>query len=89
MPIRAESSEEVPEEGAEIPQALFDENKVFNRTLLTNALYKIKNLAGATGTITMNENGDPTKDIIIKAFNGEEFITVYTAFSGDTEESGE
>ncbi len=58
---------------------IFDENKVFSRELLTKALYKIRNLKGATGTISMNENGDPTKDTLIKAYNGEEFITVYTA----------
>ncbi|MBO4818753.1 MAG: ABC transporter substrate-binding protein [Firmicutes bacterium] len=89
-PVKEQSAEELPEgesAGNSIP--LFDENKVFSRELLTKALYRIKNLAGATGTITMNENGDPTKDIIIKAFNGEEFVTVYTAFSGDTEGSGE
>ena len=89
-PAEEQSAEELSEgEGPEAKAALFGEDKVFNRELLTKALYRIKNLAGATGTITMNENGDPTKDIIIKAFNGEEFVTVYTAFSGNTEGSGE
>ena len=89
-PAEEQSAEELSEgEEPEAKAALFGEDKVFNRELLTKALYRIKNLAGATGTITMNENGDPTKDIIIKAFNGEEFVTVYTAFSGNTEGSGE
>ena len=84
---------EAPEEGEQQETSsepsgedlLFGEDKVFNRTLLTGALYRIKNLAGASGTISMNENGDPTKDIIIKAFDGSGFVTVYTAFSGNGE----
>ncbi len=69
--------------------ALFDSNKVFNRMLLTSALYKVKDLSGATGTITMDENGDPTKDIIIEAFDGFEFKAVYTATPGNRNEDGE
>ena len=53
-----------------------------NRMLLTNALYKVKNLDGATGTISIDENGNPTKDIIIEAFDGYEFKAVYTAYPG-------
>ena len=69
--------------------ALFDVNNVFNRTLLTGALYRIKDLEGATGIITMDENGDPTKDIIIEAFDGYEFRAVYTAYPGNLVEPGE
>ena len=76
-------SDETGNEGDTIEEEpLFDENKVFSRSLLTKALYRTRSLPAATGTITINENGDPTKDIIIRAFDGEDFVAVYTAFPG-------
>ncbi len=84
-----EEGEAVAEGSSNSKSVLFDSNKVFNRSLLTNALYKTKNLMGATGTITIDENGDPTKDIIIEAFDGYEFKAVYTAYPGNLVKDGE
>ncbi len=81
--------EEYDSTNANQKTGLFDANKVFNKTLLTEALYKIKGLQGATGTITMNQNGDPSKDIIIEAFDGSGFTAVYTSVPDEAAEEAQ
>ena len=57
---------------------LFDEKGVFNRERLKNKLYNIVDLEAVTGTISINENGDPVKDIFIRQFDGNTFNVVYS-----------
>ena len=42
------------------------------------ALYEINGMLGATGTFTMNDNGDPIKDILIEHYKNGDFSAVYT-----------
>ena len=47
-------------------------------TLIANKLTQIKGFAGATGSITMNSKGDPTKDVVINIIQNGEIIAGYT-----------
>ncbi len=68
---------------------LFTMDGKFKTYLLTEKLYAITNMEGVTGNITINSEGDPIKDIVIKQFNGTEFIPVYTATPNRGELKGE
>lgn len=78
-----------PEEITDWGQYLFTVDEKFKTYLLTESLYNITDMEGATGNITINSEGDPIKDIIIKQFDGTDFIAVYTATPNRGEPKGE
>jgi len=53
--------------------------------LIARKICTIKGLAGATGSITMDDNGDPIKNIIVRRITNGQPETVYTAIPGRTE----
>ena len=56
-----------------------------NGDLISRKICSIKGLAGATGSITMDDNGDPIKNIIIRKITNGKPVTVYTAIPGRNE----
>ena len=58
---------------------------VGNGDLISRKICSIKGLAGATGSITMDDNGDPIKNIIIRKITNGKPVTVYTAIPGRNE----
>ncbi len=56
-----------------------------NGDLIARKICTIKGLAGATGSITMDDNGDPIKNIIIRKITNGKPETVYTAIPGRNE----
>ena len=56
-----------------------------NGDLISRKICTIKGLAGATGSITMDDNGDPIKNIIVRKITNGKPVTVYTAIPGRSE----
>ena len=46
--------------------------------ILTSKLKSIRNLEGATGYISINSQGDPTKDVVIEVITSNGSAVVYT-----------
>ncbi len=44
-----------------------------------DSLATVRNLRGVTGIITINANGDPSKEVVIERYENGEFTAVYTA----------
>ncbi len=60
-------------------EALSQTDDVDKGWSISSKLYAISDFSGATGSITINKNGDPNKDIIFERYMGGEFNAVYTA----------
>jgi len=56
-----------------------------DRVLIASKLTAINGLSGATGTITMDDNGDPIKNIVIRQITNGKPETVYTSVPGREE----
>lgn len=60
-------------------QGLRDSAGTTDGVIITAKLKNVRGLEGATGVITMNSQGDPTKDVVIKAITSEGSKAVFTA----------
>ena len=65
--------------------AIREADGIEDREAVTKALKSVSGLSGATGLISMTENGDPVKSILIAHTTADGHEYVYTAFSGETQ----